>query len=445
MRTPLLLAILALLAAPAAAIVAIGAGEPSDDLAALEAARLEAILSTMDVLEAKGDVTEMISTYRKGLAISPADLSLRERYANRGIQVLGYALRHKGDPAAILELLDEYEKYVGDEIKLPSVLWWMRTAAFERLGRNEDAAALKQKALEHKADDPEYHRAVAYFLLDTGLFEGAIAEFDVALSAAPNDWFRGVCIWGMGAAYLSVEDYENAADKYEAAVTLFKETHQPRNYDTLIEDAGDAMYELGRSYSLRGEYKKAIAANERALALMPEQLDETLGEIASRNLIAIADIELEQGKAKQALDPLERARKLAPESPSLYSTLVDAYTKLGDKTEAANAAERCEKLYRAFIDAHPDRPLGYNNLAWFFATHDTKLDEALELSKKSVEMSPTTAAYIDTLAEIYHRQGDNDKALETIAKVFDLDPKPPHLIYYEQQRDKFEKAKRRSH
>ena len=37
--------------------------------------------------------------------------------------------------------------------------------------------------------------------------------------------------------------------------------------------------------------------------------------------------------------------------------------------------------------------------------------------------------------------GNHDEALNWIQKVFDLHPRPRHLVYYEHQRDKFEQAK----
>jgi len=36
--------------------------------------------------------------------------------------------------------------------------------------------------------------------------------------------------------------------------------------------------------------------------------------------------------------------------------------------------------------------------------------------------------------------GEHDKAIEWIKKVFELDPAPRHLIYFEQQLAKFQKA-----
>jgi len=161
-----------------------------------------------------------------------------------------------------------------------------------------------------------------------------------------------------------------------------------------------------------------------------------------QNLTAIGDAYLELGTPKKALEYLDRANRLVPDSAEIHGSLGDAHTQLGDEAKAQEAYEQCEKIHRDVIAEYPAHPGAYNNLAWFFVTHDMKLDEALKLSRTSVELAPETPEYLDTLAEIYSRLGQHDKALEWIDRVFDLHPKPRHLVYYEQQRDKFKKAKK---
>jgi tetratricopeptide (TPR) repeat protein len=317
--------------------------------------------------------------------------------------------------------------------------------ALRRAGRADEADALAAKALAFKPDEADYHYGVGAFLLNSDLNEEAITEFETGLAAAAdNEWLRAWCTRGIGAAHVQMEQYERAADEYEQAIGLFRTSQQPREYASLLEDASWAFYNLGRYYELRGRHEDTIAANERALKLLPAELDVELGLIATQNLVAIGEAYVALDKPKDALAPLERARDLAPDAPGIYTALGDAYKKLGEDAKAADAYRQCEELYRAQMARQPDAASPYNNLAWFLVTHDLRLDEALELSQKSIELAPDTDAYLDTLAEIHYRRGEHDKAIEAINKVFDLDPKPRHLIYFEQQRDKFEKAKKES-
>jgi len=415
-----------------------------EDLATLEAKRLQKTMETIAVLRAKGDVAGMLSHYREGLAISPSDETVRTSYIELGTSLTGYALTHKADPAQVLELLDDLEAYVGEKFETLPSLWWMRVATLRRLGRTDEADALAQKALDYKGDDADYHRRLGLLLMEVGLYEEALIELEAALAVADNDWLRGLCRWAIAASRLNLEQYEAAADEYERAVAVFRQSTQPHNYETLLEHASTAFTELGRYYELRGRHADTIAANERALKLLPDELDEDLQAIAAPNLVAIGEAYLRLDKPKDALERLERARELDPDSPGIHIALGDAYTKLDDDEKASEAYKRCEALYRARIERWPDSPHAYNNLAWFLVTHDMKLDEALKLSRTSLEIAPDTDAYLDTLAEIYHRMGDNDKAIEWITKAIELDPKPRHILYFEQQLEKFQKAKEKS-
>jgi len=416
----------------------------SDTLTDLEAKRFAKITETIQVLQAKGDVAGMVALYRKGMVISPQNLTAREAYVELGATLAGYALAHKADPAQVLDLLNEFEAYVGKEYAAPSAIWWLRTAALRRLGRTDEADALAQQARDFKPGDANYHRFTGFLLMNADLYDEAITELEAALAAAEDDWVRGLCAWAIAATHLKAEHYEGAALQYEHAVAFFKKSRQPRNYDVLIEDAASAMYHLGRYHELRGRHKETIAANERALELMPEPLDETLGQIATQNIVAIGDAYIKLGKPKKALEQLERAAMLAPKAPGVYASLGDAHAKLGDTAKATAAHTKCDTLYRDLITRRPNHPMPYNNLAWFLVTRDLDLDEALKLSKTSVELSPDTAAYLDTLAEIYYRMGEHQKAIEWITKALELDPKPRHLIYFEQQLGKFKKAQEKA-
>ena len=445
----LLLTAALLVAAPggAAALIIVAPDDEEredrlDDLAQLESERLEAIMDTLELLEAKKDVAAMLALYRKGLAITTGNLTLRERYVLRGVWVAGYALEHKGDAGDVLDLLNELEPQadIPDEPQIRSTLWWLQTVALRRLDRTEEADARQAKALEFNAGDTNYHYYVGRFLRYVWLPEQSILEFETALATADSDWARAKCLAGIAFTHLWLEQYEEATAQYEKALVLFSEGPKPRDYIGLIEEATVAFYHLGRYHELRGRHKETVAANERALELLPDELDEELGEAAAQNLTAIGDAYLALNKPKKALEALERAREVAPDVPGVYSSLGDALNKLGKDTEARQAHTRCERLYRDRIAQRPNLPSSYNNLAWFFVTHDAKLDEALKLSKTSLELDPDTDAYLDTLAEIYYRMGEHDKAIEWIKKVFELDPPPRHLIYFEQQLDKFEKA-----
>ena len=52
-----------------------------------------------------------------------------------------------------------------------------------------------------------------------------------------------------------------------------------------------------------------------------------------------------------------------------------------------------------------------------------------------MELAPASAGYIDTLAEVYYQRGDKARALESMKKCIELDPKSS---YYPKQIKRFQ-------
>jgi len=64
------------------------------------------------------------------------------------------------------------------------------------------------------------------------------------------------------------------------------------------------------------------------------------------------------------------------------------------------------------IEEFPKCGNTYNTMAWILSRAIRKLDEALIYSRTSHELSPNEAAYLDTMAEVWHAKGDRKKAIE---------------------------------
>lgn len=105
--------------------------------------------------------------------------------------------------------------------------------------------------------------------------------------------------------------------------------------------------------------------------------------------------------------------------------------------EAAADAERGrvgELLVRTL--ERPDATAGtLNGLAWFTATHDIYLDQALAAAERAVNLEPTDSNILDTLAEVQYRRGDAEAALATIGRALELSPGDAYLTG---QKERFE-------
>ncbi len=93
-----------------------------------------------------------------------------------------------------------------------------------------------------------------------------------------------------------------------------------------------------------------------------------------------------------------------------------------------------EEFYKV-LSRFPDSPLLLNNYAWVCAKAKKNLDNAIELSQKSVKLRPGNPQYWDTLAELYFANGEKQKAIEAIRRSIELAPETKR---YREQLKKFE-------
>ena len=442
LRAIALIAVTVLLAAAAAAADASAENDDTPSIAELEAQRLRTVIHTINRLRVNGDEAGAVAAYRKGLAIRPSGAELRAEYDQLGAWLAARAVTKKLDAHLILGLLEDYEAWLSDTNTHPTTLWWLRSFVLRDQGRTDEADALVADALAYQPESASYHWQVALYLVQNGFHEAAITEYEHGLPHADEDFLRGNFYIGLAAAHVGLEQYDKGVELYEKTFELLGPPAPNNTLRYIYRDAARACWNLGRAHELRGRLDQTVAANERALAFMPNELDDVMRGSFAANHHAIGEAYVQLDNPNKALEHVHHAIEMAPDAPDFWSTLGDAYAKAGDDAKAQEAFAKCVDLYRDWIKRRPTASTPCNGLAWHYATHDEHLDEALELSKKSLELTPDTPEYLDTLAEIYHRMGDHDEAIEWIKKALDLDRKPKHSLYYEQQLDKFEKAQK---
>ncbi len=89
------------------------------------------------------------------------------------------------------------------------------------------------------------------------------------------------------------------------------------------------------------------------------------------------------------------------------------------------------------LEAFPDSSMYLNNYAWACACAKRNVVNGIEFAKRAVELRPGTAGYFDTLATLYHVNGDHDLAIKTIRRAIELNPMRD---YYREQLEKFREA-----
>jgi tetratricopeptide (TPR) repeat protein len=143
-----------------------------------------------------------------------------------------------------------------------------------------------------------------------------------------------------------------------------------------------------------------------------------------------------KGKIKEALQEMDLCLAALPGDIDSTIQLVPDLDKRGFKKEADGLFKRVLGHYAKVCKAYPKSAQLDNSAAWLAVCCRRRLDDALAYAKKAVELAPKTAAYLDTLAEVYYQRGDKATALRHMKKCLELDPQSD---YYRKQIKRFQK------
>jgi len=80
-----------------------------------------------------------------------------------------------------------------------------------------------------------------------------------------------------------------------------------------------------------------------------------------------------------------------------------------------------ETTLRGILAESPNNPIAQNNLGYFLAERNEKLDEALKLIQEALKSEPDNPSYLDSLGWVYFKQGKFDLAEEYLKKALKFD------------------------
>jgi len=248
-------------------------------------------------------------------------------------------------------------------------LYGVMTDALVELGDYPAAVKAAQKMMDLRPDSASYSRA-SYLRALHGDFEGAIEAMFVAVKAANP---RNAENAGWYRVHLGL-DLMNAGKRDEAE----------REFDIALE-------------TFPG-YHLALAAKARAR-------------------VAAGDLD-------NAIQFYRRAQERVP-LPETVIALGDLYTKLGRTDEAKRQYELVD-----FIERQSASSATYSRqLALFWADHDMKLEDALEIMRR--ESQARSDIYTaDALAWCFYKKGQFAEAKESIEQAMRLGTRDSRIFYH---------------
>ena len=216
-------------------------------------------------------------------------------------------------------------------------------------------------------------------------------------------------------------------------------------------------YRLGAALLAKGEEDAAISELKNVVGLAPDWLDAYLRlgallELKGRDREAIALYERGAGKNGENPEMLARiallhkrrgrrdaAHRMLMDLRKSYPKSMPIILELGVLLWESGRPEESKQTFEEALRMDPESDVALNRLAWFHAIEGRNLERGIELSKRSLEIRPATPPYLDTLAELYYRNGQRVEAISHIQKAIEADP---NNRYYRVQLDKFKRSVR---
>ncbi len=280
--------------------------------------------------------------------------------------------------------------------------------------RFEDALQWAEDALALGSGDPSPWAIVGDALTDMGRY----AEADAAYSKlrdlnGPNDQVNGVCYErDSRLAYLRF-----IAGNAEGAIQLMRKAIQTAvSLRMPAENIAWSDYQLGEICFRTGDLTGAEQAYQAGLAA---------DSGSYRNMAGLAEVRAAQGRYEEAIELNQRAVAVIP-YPMYAAALYDLYLKVGRPADARKEHDLIEFI----ANLNPiNQRLFYRDLALFYADHDLKLKESVELAQEELKVRQDIYTW-DILAWVLYKNARYQEAAVAAQKALGMGTKDALLLFH---------------
>ena len=212
--------------------------------------------------------------------------------------------------------------------------------AFNNLAKYDEAIANYNKAIELQHDYAEAHNNLGNALNDRARHNEAIASYNRAIEVKPD---FPQAHNNLGTSLNSLARYDEAIASYNRAIEVKPDF--PQAYNNL----GTALTKLVK-------YEEAVASYNKAIEIKPDYAE------AHNNL---GNTFNELGKFKEAITIYNKAIEIKPDYAEAHNNLGNALNELGEFKGAITS-------YNKAIEFNPDFAEPYNNLGIILSSIQTK-------------------------------------------------------------------------
>jgi tetratricopeptide (TPR) repeat protein len=288
--------------------------------------------------------------------------------------------------------------------------------------RREDALALLEQGVRQAPDSALLRTAYSRLLVDAGDYPGALEQFRKLHAAAPDDT---EITFGYAMLATQQERWDEARPLWQALRGDPDRRDEASYYLAQIEEReGNDELALGLYRTVNGgELRVDAAMRSAGLLARGGRLDEAR-ELLQQARIAnpgrtgdlyIAETQLVQkhGSRAEAMALYDLAIGAFPEDNDLlYNRALYIYEQ-GDFAAM-------ERDLRLILARDPDHADSLNALGYTLAERNERLDEALGLITRALELRPDSAAILDSMGWVLYRRGELEQAVSYLQRALGM-------------------------
>ena len=259
-------------------------------------------------------------------------------------------------------------------------------------------------------------------LLHNDEIKKSLAQFEIVLQQDPQS---AEALFVSGVAYLEQENLPEALARLSRSLTLDPQNDQARLHIADIhidqeeyDSAAAMLHEISSpEYYIDVETRLSfVIAHQDGIDAGIRYLDE----IDTHTEAEAVRVILRQEWLYRKFDLPERAKAVLDAALNKMPEHPDLLYGRGLLAAQLNLLELHERDMRALIEQQPDNAHAYNALGYTLADQTERLDEALELIARALEIKPNDPYILDSMGWVNFRIGNNDKAIEYLRRALNV-------------------------
>jgi pentatricopeptide repeat protein len=377
------------------------------------------LLSLAEMYEGQQRWADAAAAYERAAALTPQSAEVKTRWA-------GALLNAHDDEAATVRAREMLEQLAASQPANDRTLYLLSQAQ----RRSRDLAGAEATARRVIALDPKGlwgPWALAQVLEDRRDYAGVVTTLSAALSEGstrerPASRQTSVMLTHLAFAQLQLGQHDDAAATFTKAkdasggddtfdLYLAQAYVSARRFDQALSVVGPLRAKDPLDARLAQLEARALAGSGRAAEAITTLRALTDADAEQPSVyLSLADILADEGRGADAHAVLDRAAARFPDNTSVPF-------QRGALYERAKEYARAEEAFRAVVAREPAHAPALNYLGYMLADRGERLDEAVALLQRALEIEPGNGSYLDSLGWAYFKLRRHEDARKHLAEA----------------------------